>query len=74
MGRDRLLKQLLRTRFVVSLKTGETFDGLLDRFDPSTIELVDAHAVSADGGRVSVDGKLYLPRDGVAYMQTPEAS
>lgn len=72
MGRDRLLKQLLRTRFVVTLKSGETFDGLLDRLDPSTLELVDAYAVSSSG-RASIDGRLYLPRDGVAYMQTPEA-
>lgn len=66
--RDRLLKSLLRERFTVTLKTGETFDGLLDRHDESLIELVDVFAVS-ETSRVQVDGRLYLPRPQVAYMQ-----
>jgi small nuclear ribonucleoprotein (snRNP)-like protein len=72
MSRDRLLKTYLRERFVVTLKTGETFDGLLNEWDPTTVELVDAHAVS-EKGRVVVDGRLYLPRAGIAYMQRPDA-
>lgn len=66
--RDRLLKSLLRERFVVTLKTGEAFDGLLDRHDESLIELVDVFAVS-ETSRVQVDGRLYLPRPQIAYMQ-----
>lgn len=73
MSRDRLLKALLRERFVVTLLDGQTFDGLLDRFDGSHIELVNASAVSTNE-RVAVDGRLYLPRAQVAYMQRPEAS
>lgn len=72
MNRDRLLKQLCRERFVVTLRTGEAFDGLLDRFDLSTLELVDVFAVSTDA-RVKVDGRVYLPREGISYMQRPEA-
>lgn len=73
MGRDRLLKALLRERFVVTLRSGETFDGLLDRFDEKHLEFVDAHAVTEQRTH-AVDGRLYLPREGVAYMQRPEAS
>lgn len=73
MARDRLLKALLRERFVVTLKTGETFDGLLDRYDESTIELLNVHAVT-EAQRVAVDGRMYLPRSQVAYMQRPEAT
>lgn len=73
MSRDRLLKRYLRERFVVTLKTGEAFDGLLDAWDDSTIELVNVHAV-AEKTRVPVDGRIYLPRPQIAYMQRPEAS
>lgn len=73
MGRDRLLRALLRERFVVTLGTGETFDGLLDRFDDKHVELVAAHAVSGSQ-RHPVDGRLYLPRERISYMQRPEAS
>lgn len=73
MRRDRLLKSLLRERFVVTLTGGEAFDGLLDRFDDGHLELVDAHA-HLEKGPVKVDGRLYLPRSSVAYMQRPEAS
>ena len=72
MRRDRLLTQLLRERFLVTLTTGESFDGLLDRWDESTIELADPYAVTGKN-RVSVDGHLYLPRSRVAYMQRPGA-
>lgn len=73
MSRDRLLKRYLRERFVVTLKTGEAFDGLLDQWDESTIELVNVTAV-AEKTRVAVDGRIYLPRPQIAYMQRPEAS
>ena len=70
MGRDRLLRALLRERFVITLQSGETFDGLLDRFDGQHLELVDAYAVTGTQ-RHQVDGRLYLPRERVSYMQRP---
>lgn len=73
MSRDRLLKRYLRERFIVTLKTGEAFDGLLDQWDESTIELVAVTAV-AETTRVAVDGRVYLPRPQIAYMQRPEAT
>jgi hypothetical protein len=62
----------LRERFVVTLATGETFDGLLDEVDESTLTLLDAHLLAADGSSTPIDGVMYLARDRVAYMQHPE--
>lgn len=70
--RDRLLKSLLRERFIVTLKSGETFDGLLDRWDESTVELLNVHAVD-EKSRAPVDGRIYLPRPQISYMQRPDA-
>jgi small nuclear ribonucleoprotein (snRNP)-like protein len=71
MRRDRLVRKALRERFVVTLSTGETFDGLLYAADESTLHLVDAFAM--DGAtRVRVDGALFLPRAHVSYLQRPE--
>lgn len=76
MRRDRLLRQMLRERFVVTLKSGETFDGLLDDHDESVIEFLDPYAVTQerDGttSRLGIDGRLYLQRADIAYMQRPE--
>ena len=72
MRRDRLLRTYIRERFVVTLKSGATFDGLIDDHDESTLELVDAHEVTKDN-QTPIDGRLYLPRADVAYMQRPVA-
>ncbi len=72
MARDRLLKQALRDRFLVTMSTGETFDGLLDEHDANTVILIDASAVTDVSGSVrrsKVDGKVFLPRARIAYMQ-----
>lgn len=74
--RDRVIRLYCRERFVVTLLDGTTFDGLLDDHDESTLEFIDAHSVGQDpaNGRISrtpVDGRLYLPRARVAYMQRP---
>jgi hypothetical protein len=73
VSRDRLLKSLLRERFLVTLKTGETFEGLLDRVDDRTLELIRPVAVTDKGDRVPADGRVYLDRVNVAYMQRPDA-
>lgn len=72
--RDRLVRSHVRTRFLVTLKTGEAFDGLLDEVDASTLILVAAWAVDAKGNRVPVDGRLFVDRSNVAYMQVPGAA
>ena len=73
--RDRLIRQMLRERFVFTLQNGESFDGLLDDHDETTFELVDAHAIDArNGNRADIDGRIYLPRREVRYMQRPDAA
>lgn len=72
MSRDRLLKKYLRERFVVTLTSGETFDGLLDGWDDVILELLNPYAVG-ETKRVAVDGRIYLPRASIAYMQRPDA-
>lgn len=68
--RDRLLHRTLRERFVVTMKSGATFDGLLADVDGRTIVLVKASALD-ENGRHRVDGSLYLPRSDVDYLQRP---
>lgn len=68
---DRLIRQALRERFVVTMRSKEAFEGLLLEADDKTVRLTDAYALSGTD-RVSVDGDLYLPRAEVSYMQRPE--
>lgn len=68
MRADRLLRHLIKERFVITLKSGESFDGLLADVDVKTIRLVNAWAL-ADKDRVSVDGELFIPRAEIVYMQ-----
>jgi small nuclear ribonucleoprotein (snRNP)-like protein len=72
-SRDRLIRKSLRSRFVVTLRSGATFEGLLVEADEMTAVLVDAFAVDSSS-RAKVDGSLYLPRAEVDYMQKPEKS
>lgn len=70
MGRDAIVRRALRERFVFTLKTGETFDGLLLDADEKTYRLGDSWAIDGKN-RVRVDGELFLPRLEVAYLQRP---
>ena len=68
--RDRLLRKLIRERFVVTLKSGQAFDGLLNEHDGSHLVFIDAHALSASGGQpVPVAGELFVDRANIAYVQ-----
>jgi hypothetical protein len=73
--RDRLVREALRDRYIVTLKSGATFDGLLWDADEATFVLVDADSVAVsqrgDTLRTPVDGSLYLSRSDVDYMQHP---
>jgi hypothetical protein len=69
-GRDRLIRDCFRERFLITMRGGETFDGLLLEADDRTVVLVNASAVEGTT-RHRVDGALYLPRGDVAYMQKP---
>lgn len=69
-GRDRLIRQTLRERFVVTMKSGATFEGLLLDADDRTVVLVESFALD-ENGRHRVDGSMYLARSDVDYMQRP---
>lgn len=73
MRPDRLLRQSIRTRYLVTVESGEAFDGLLLDADPTHIVLADVESVAANGDRLKVDGQLWIPRINVAYMQQPRA-
>lgn len=73
IGRDRLVRQALRERFVATLRGGESFDGLLIEADEKTYRFANAWAL--DGrNRTQVDGELFIPRDEVIYLQKPGAT
>ncbi|WP_460406564.1 hypothetical protein [Actinophytocola sediminis] len=71
-SRDRLIRQALRERFVITLHSGEAVEGLLWAVDDHTVILADAASLSPLGQRTPIDGWVYLPRTGVAYLQRPQ--
>ena len=73
MNRDKLVKRALRERFIATLRSGETFDGLLVDVDEKTFRFTNAWAVDGKN-RISVDGELFLPRSEVLYLQRPGGS
>ena len=70
MRKDRLLRKMILERFIVTLRSGESFDGLLADADTKTIRLVSSFALSGKD-RVSVDGELFIPRNEITYLQRP---
>jgi hypothetical protein len=71
LRRDRIVRQVLRERFVATMRSGETFDGLLLDADVKTFRMGNAFAIDGKGNRASVDGELFLPRTEVLYLQKP---
>lgn len=67
--RDRLVRQHLRTRFLVTAKSGQTWNAVLLDADDRSVILTDVESVGPDGTRTSVVGQVFLPRDDIAYMQ-----
>jgi hypothetical protein len=66
---DRVVKQYLRTRFGVTMKSGQTWSGVLLEVDGLTLRLSQARLVNPDGTETEADGYVFLPRADVAYMQ-----
>lgn len=67
---DRLIRSMIRTRYVITLDTEETFEGVLMDADDRHLVLADVQNLASNGDRVAVDGQLWLPRLAVKYMQT----
>ena len=71
MRADRILRKHLRTRFIITTKAGQTWDGLVLDADDRIIILADVESVGSDGTRTSAAGQVFIPRPDVAYMQHP---
>lgn len=72
-GHDRLLRERLCDKVVVTLKTGTAFGGLLFEVDDRVVVLRDTQALGAghNGDHVVVDGELVLFRSDIEYLQRP---
>ncbi len=70
--REKLIRKAYRKRFVVTLHDDTTFDGLLIEADSEVVILQNATVIT-DPREVPqpVDGKVYLERSKIAYMQAP---
>lgn len=66
---DRIVHRYLRTRFLVTTKANQTWDGVLMEADSHSLLMAHAELVTADGKRTPADGQVFLPRADVAYMQ-----
>lgn len=69
----RTVRRRLRSRMVVTLKTGESFDGVLVEADAEAWVLVQAKALAAGvkNEDLSVDGEILLLTADIAYAQKP---
>lgn len=72
-ARDRLLRERLCDKVVVTLKTGTAFSGVLFRADDRAVILRDTRAlgVGPAGDHLAVDGELFLFRCDIDYLQRP---
>lgn len=66
---DRIVDDLIRSRFLVTCDDGATFAGILWDTDDLTLHLKDPEAVQPSGDRVKADSDVFVPRSRVAYMQ-----
>lgn len=72
-SRDRLLRERLCNKVVVTLKTGTAFSGVLYAADDRAVILRDTQALGAalNGDHVAVDGELVLFRTDIDFLQRP---
>jgi hypothetical protein len=68
---DRIVTDHLREKYVVTLKSGETFDGVLTEADGRSVVLMQARSLSPDHNPVLIDGCLVLARADIRYLQRP---
>lgn len=71
--RSRVLRDRLRHRVIVTMKSGQAFDGLLHSFDNHAWVLRDSTAMGAGekGSNLPVDGEILLLVGEIAYIQRP---
>lgn len=70
--RARTLQSRLRQRVIVTLKTGQAFDGVLVEADQVAWVLRNAQALAyADRGPIAVDGEVIVLAADIAFAQRP---
>lgn len=71
--RSRVITSRLRDRVIVTLKTGESFQGVLYSHDDKALVLRETSALGAGEKRTDlpIDGELIVLLADVAYIQRP---
>lgn len=71
MSRSKVITSRLRERAVVTLKSGESFGGVLYSHDDKALVLREAQALGAgeNSTDLPLDGELMALLDNVAYIQ-----
>lgn len=71
--RSRVLSSRLRNRVIVTLKTGDSFSGVLFSHDTKALVLREAEALGAGERRtnLALDGEIVILLPDVAYIQRP---
>lgn len=71
--RSKIITSRLRERVVVTLKTGETFGGVLYSHDSKALVLRETTALGAGERQtdLALDGELIVLLPDVAYIQRP---
>jgi small nuclear ribonucleoprotein (snRNP)-like protein len=67
----RVLRDRVRQRAIVTLKTGDTFDGVLWAWDREAFVLRNAAVVAAGEQPTVVDGELVVLAADVSFVQFP---
>lgn len=69
---DRLVRSRRHRKLVVELKSGDTFDGLLDGCDRHVLVLRNPRMlVGPQSQPTHIDGELLIPRGDVKFIQRP---
>ena len=74
MRSDRVLKNLLKEKFLVSLNDGTSIEGLLIEMDDKTLQFANCQQVvikDSVTSRHEVDGQVFIPRSTILYLQKP---
>lgn len=71
--RSRVISSRLRERVIVTLKTGDSFSGLLFSHDSKALVIRETEALGAGERRtnLALDGELIVLLADVAYIQKP---
>ncbi len=66
-----LLEERIRSRVIVTTKSGEAFRGVLTDHDDRVLILRETIVATGSQQDIPVDGELIVPWSDVAYIQRP---